>query len=52
MRAAARSGSISPSRSTPGILAAGAGLYPELLAATAEANAAYRADRRERGLPD
>ena len=36
----------------PGILAAGAGLYPELLAATAEANAAYRADRRERGLPD
>ena len=36
----------------PGILAAGAGLFPELLAATASANAAYRADRRARGLPD
>ncbi len=35
-----------------GILAAGAGLFPELLRATAGANAAYRADRRARGLPD
>ena len=36
----------------PGILAAGAALYPQLLAATAGPNAAYRADRRVRGLPD
>jgi myo-inositol-1(or 4)-monophosphatase len=35
-----------------GVLAAGAGLYPQLLAATAKPNAAYRADRRARGLPD
>ena len=36
----------------PGVLAAGAALFPRLLAATAGANAAYRADRRARGLPD
>jgi myo-inositol-1(or 4)-monophosphatase len=36
----------------PGILAAGTALFPALLAATAEANAAYRADRRARGLKD
>ena len=36
----------------PGILAAGTALFPALLAATAEANAAYRADRRARGLTD
>jgi myo-inositol-1(or 4)-monophosphatase len=36
----------------PGILAAGAALYPQLLAATAGPNAAYRTDRRARGLPD
>jgi myo-inositol-1(or 4)-monophosphatase len=35
-----------------GILAAGADLFPQLLAATAGPNAAYRADRRVRGLPD
>lgn len=35
-----------------GILAAGAALFPALLAATAGANAAYRADRRARGMPD
>jgi myo-inositol-1(or 4)-monophosphatase len=35
-----------------GILAAGAALFPQLLDATAGANAAYRADRRARGLPD
>jgi myo-inositol-1(or 4)-monophosphatase len=36
----------------PGILAAGAPLFPALLAATTGANAAYRADRRARGMPD
>lgn len=35
-----------------GILAAGAALLPALLAATGSANAAYRADRRARGMPD
>lgn len=35
-----------------GILAAGTALFPALLAATAGANAAYRADRRARGMPD
>ncbi|MFO1047237.1 MAG: 3'(2'),5'-bisphosphate nucleotidase CysQ [Geminicoccaceae bacterium] len=35
-----------------GILAAGSALFPALLAATAGANAAYRADRRARGMPD
>ena len=36
----------------PGILAAGTSLFPALLAATRGANAAYRADRRARGMPD
>jgi myo-inositol-1(or 4)-monophosphatase len=35
-----------------GILAAGASLYPRLLGATSAPNAAFRADRRVRGLPD
>lgn len=36
----------------PGILAAGTALFPALLAATKDANAAYRADRRARGMAD
>jgi hypothetical protein len=35
-----------------GTLAAGTALFPAFLAATGAANAAYRADRRARGLPD
>ena len=41
-----------PEPAHSGILAAGAELYPKLLAATAAANAAFRAERRSRGLPD
>lgn len=35
-----------------GILASSTALFPQLLAATKGPNAAYRADRRARGLPD
>jgi len=35
-----------------GVLAAGATLFPRLLAATTGANELYRADRRARGLPE
>ncbi|MFL5337111.1 MAG: inositol monophosphatase family protein [Geminicoccaceae bacterium] len=40
-----------PEPTHSGILAATAALHPQLLVATAGANAAYRADRRARGLP-
>jgi len=41
-----------PEPTHSGILAATAALHPRLLGATAGANAAYRAHRRARGLPD